>query len=102
VVPPHDEAAVADALNDMLDRAKTDWTPAFEPLTSEFAWDSVVQPLRHYCLTGRYAPDRQDRTPFSEQQRGLFAQALYLWSTEGLGPMLSRAWKFLRLKAAGF
>ena len=79
-----------------------EWAPAFAPLRDEFSWHIVAEPLRRYCLSGHYAPDREDRTPVAEQQRGPFAQAMYLWSTEGLGPMLTRAWKFLRLKAAGF
>jgi len=102
VVPPHDEAAVAEALIAMLARPRAEWAPAFAPLKDEFSWTTVAEPLRRYCLSGRYAPDREDRAPVAEQQRGPFAQALYLWSTEGLGPMLNRAWKFLRLKAAGF
>jgi glycosyltransferase involved in cell wall biosynthesis len=101
VVPPHDAAAVAAALNAMLDRPKADWAPAFAPLPAEFSWNKVVEPLRQYALTGRYAPDRGEREPIV-RQRGPLAQALYLWSTEGFRPMLVRAWQFLRLKRAGF
>jgi glycosyltransferase involved in cell wall biosynthesis len=101
VVPPHDVNAVAAALNAMLDRPKAEWSPAFAPLPAEFAWEHVAEPLRRYCLSGSYAPDRRERDPV-EKQRGPFAQALYLWGTEGFGPMLSRAWQFLRLKRAGF
>jgi glycosyltransferase involved in cell wall biosynthesis len=104
VVPPDDPAAVSAALDAMLERPKLAWAPAFDPLPAEFEWNQVVEPLRRYCLAGAYAADRPEREPPAPPapQRGPLAQAMYLWGTVGFKTMLARAWKVLRLKAAGF
>ncbi|MCC6192152.1 MAG: glycosyltransferase [Anaerolineales bacterium] len=102
VVPPFDEAAIAAALGDMLSRPKSAWAPAFAPLAERFSWQRVVEPLRHYCLAGQSAPDRAPRRVEQPVQRTGLRQALYLWSTEGFGTMLSRGLRYLRLRLSGY
>jgi GT2 family glycosyltransferase/glycosyltransferase involved in cell wall biosynthesis len=99
VVSPFDVEAVARALNDILDRPKEAWAPAFDPLLERFRWSRVVKPLERYCLEGGYAPDRQQRAappaPAAQPYSG-WARALYIWRTDGLKALLHRAWRHLQ------
>ena len=99
VVPQFNVQAVAEALIEILDHPKGDWTPAFEPLIERFRWSKVVQPLERYCLEGGYAPDRQQRAappqPASNPYSG-WARALYILRTDGPGALLHRAWRHLQ------
>lgn len=99
VVPPFDTEAVAAGLNSLLDKAKSDWAPAFEPLFELYRWSNVVAPLKKYCLEGGYAPDRQERIVTSQPEqvsRSNFARALYILQTEGLRVLLHRAWRYFQ------
>ena len=100
VVPPFDVEAVAKSLNAILDRPKTSWAPAFEPLQGMLRWSQVVKPLLAYCLNGTYAPDREERiasivAQAAGQVRG-FARARYIWRTEGKRAFFHRLWRHLQ------
>lgn len=102
VVPPHDPAAVAQALIELLDRPKAEWAPAFEPLMSRFRWKQVVQPLLEYCQRGAYAPDRATRFPQAAPAAGAppvqtrWARAMFIWRTEGTRALLHRTWRYIQ------
>ena len=108
VVPPLDVAAVAEALNDLLDQPKQEWAPNFEPMWEQFVWSQVVSPLRQYCLQGQPAPDRvSSHSSVTLPQQGTFgrlranlARARYIWRTEGLRILLHRIWRYLQWRAS--
>jgi glycosyltransferase involved in cell wall biosynthesis len=66
VVPPGDEAAVAVALLELLDRPdlRAELAPRFARVAATLTWDRAVEPLVAYCRAPRRAPDR---APASEQ-----------------------------------
>ncbi len=99
VVPPFEPDAVSAGLNLLLDKQKTDFAPAFEPLFLRHRWSRVVEPLLRYCLQGGYAPDRQERSIQAEPEpanRSNLARAIYIFRTEGLKALLHRAWRHLQ------
>jgi glycosyltransferase involved in cell wall biosynthesis len=61
VVPPLDPEAVAQALNEILSRPKSDWSAAFKAYAEEVRWSKVVEPIRRYCFANVPAPDRVRR-----------------------------------------
>ncbi len=102
VVPPFNIEAVTSSLLRLLAKDKEDWRPAFEPLIERFGWAKVVEPLKGYCLTGGYAPDRTIRgtepgpvgsAPISYNP---WARAVYIWRTEGVKALLHRGWRYLQ------
>jgi glycosyltransferase involved in cell wall biosynthesis len=62
VVPTADVDATARALNELLDKPRQSWQPGFQTIRQALSWSNVVEPLRQYCLNGKYAPDRVQRT----------------------------------------
>ena len=101
VVPPFDVDAVARSLIAILDRPKSAWAPAFEPLRETFQWSQVVQPLLRYCLEGGYAPDRQDRGappahPSGNGTASHLARAWHIWHTEGGRMLMHRVWRHIQ------
>lgn len=101
VVPPFDAGAVARGLAEILDRPKSAWAPAFEPLRFSLEWSQVVQPLLRYCLEGDLAPDRLDREapappPSPDSTAGRLARARTIWRTEGARVFFHRAWRYLQ------
>lgn len=99
VVPPFNAEAAAAGLDSLLDKAKSDWAPAFEPLFELYRWSNVVAPLKKYCLEGGYAPDRQERIVTSQPEqvsRSNFARALFILQTEGLRVLLHRVWRYFQ------
>jgi GT2 family glycosyltransferase len=109
IAPEGDAAGVAAALNALLDQPKAAFAAAFEPLMARFAWPVVVQPLLHYCRTGKLAPDRLDRrapvdaaSPAgpSPLERSRLVRALYIWRTEGTRAVLHRVWRYVQWRMA--
>jgi glycosyltransferase involved in cell wall biosynthesis len=101
VVPPFDAGAVAAGLAEILDRPKSAWAPAFEPLRASLEWTQVVQPLLRYCLEGERAPDRLERDvpasqPSPGSTAGRLARARVIWRTEGTRMLLHRVWRHLQ------
>ncbi len=91
-VPPLDVEAVSQAIAQMLERPKSSWASAFDPLRESLSWSQVVEPLRRYCLQAEYAPDRQIRklvTP-AVVKRGKLARVIEIWRTEGSRELLHR------------
>ena len=87
-----DVEAVAQAIAQMLERPKSSWASAFDPLRESLSWSQVVEPLRRYCLHAEYAPDRQIRklvTP-TLVKRGKLARVIEIWRTEGSRELLHR------------
>ena len=103
VVPPHDPAAVSQALLRILAKSKDAWQPAFAPLKKHMTWQAVVAPLRRYCLEGGYAPDRDGRTPADEIGQATtlswaVSRLVYLLRTGGWKTVLHRGWRFIQWK----
>ncbi len=101
VVPPFNPDAVAAALGHLLDRQKTEWQTAFDPLIERFHWQEVVEPLRRYCLEGGYAADRQERVAVQASTSipapySLRARAVYIWRTEGAKALIHRGWRYIQ------
>jgi GT2 family glycosyltransferase/glycosyltransferase involved in cell wall biosynthesis len=104
VIPPFEPGAAARALIDLLDRPKTDFAPAFEPLLEQYRWERVAAPLLRFCLTGRPAPDR-DLARASAGASGQtissgLARAGYIWRKEGAAALLRRSWRRLQRETA--
>lgn len=106
VVPPLNVEALEQVLGEMLEKPKSAWASAFEPLRESFCWSQVVLPLRRYCLHGEYAPDRQMRsglaTPVATkgQQPGRLSKALYIWHREGFRAVWRRIWQRIQSRVA--
>ena len=105
VVPQFDVDAVAAGLNAILDRPKSDWAPAFEPLRETMTWTQAVKPLLKYCLEGAYAPDRLERlpppaAPAPAGPAGRLARARHIWRTEGKRVLLHRIWRYIQWRLA--
>lgn len=101
VVPEFDVQAVANGLNQILDMPKEKWAPAFKPLQEKLSWPEAVEPLRQYCLQGRYAPDRLERGGEEEQSltpgwRGALKRARQIWRTEGTRALMHRGWRYIQ------
>jgi len=102
VVPPGDVNAVARGLNELLSKPKEAWLDAFLPLYERFNWSRVVEPLRHYCLTGEAAPDhtargeRQVETKLRDSWTGWLARARTIWRLQGGRMLLHRVWRYLQ------
>jgi glycosyltransferase involved in cell wall biosynthesis len=99
VVPPFDVAAVASALNILLQRPKSEWRDSFDPLLTRFRWSNVVEPLRRYCITGSYASDREQRDPqivFAPTIYNRWSRAVYIWRTEGIRAMIHRSLRYIQ------
>ncbi len=102
VVPPFDPQAVSRALVRLLAKNKSAWQPAFEPLIERFSWPKVVAPLKAYCLTGGYAPDRQERgaalaaASAAPPAYSPWARAVVIWRTEGVKALFHRGWRYLQ------
>lgn len=101
VVPPFDVDAVAAGLNNILDKPKSIWMPAFEPLRQTMTWTQAVKPLLHYCREGGYAPDRLERippeaTPATAGPASRLARARHIWHTEGKRVLLHRIWRYMQ------
>lgn len=59
VVPPDDPAALAAALEAVLERGgRPAFAPAFERARQSFRWSRVIQPLLDFCLAPALAPDK--------------------------------------------
>ena len=102
VVPPLDVEALAQTLGEMLEKPKSRWASAFEPLQASFCWSQVVEPLRRYCLDGEYAPDREMRSSLTtpvvakKQLGSKLLKAFYIWQTQGFRALLHRLWRRIR------
>ena len=95
VVPEADEAAVAAALIDLLDRPKDAFADAFSPLLERFTWPQVVAPLRRYCLEGDFAPDRLERNTALPAD-SLLRQGWQIWRAAGTRAFAHRVWRYLQ------
>lgn len=105
VVPPLDVEAVAQALTEMLDKPKSEWSAAFAPLRQSMSWFQMVEPLKRYCLQGGYASDRQarDRTSPCEsrqEEKIPLTRAVYIWKTAGFRILLHRAKRYIQWRLA--
>ena len=98
VVPESDPEAVAVALNELLSHPRDALASAFEPLLERFSWSQVVEPLRHYCLMGDYAPDRADRNGLGDLSfpESRWRQAWVLWRTQGTRALFHRMWRYVQ------
>jgi glycosyltransferase involved in cell wall biosynthesis/GT2 family glycosyltransferase len=66
VVPPDDSAAVASAIESLLDAPDAAARSARIAATrASLAWSRVVEPLREFCAAPRHAPDRRGDAWFS-------------------------------------
>ncbi len=101
VVPPFDVEAVANGLNQLLERPKAAWASAFEPLRETLSWPQVVKPLKRYCLEGGYAADRKERKNPSAGRQGagmmnLLSLSWQLWRKEGMRSLYHRVIQYFR------
>lgn len=60
-VPVEDEAAMATAILDVLERAE-EIAPRVLEAAEDFSWETTLAPLLAYCRDPHYAADRLDRT----------------------------------------
>jgi hypothetical protein len=113
VVPPGDDAAVADALLALLARPalRAEWAPRFARVAAGLTWDRAVAPLVAYCRAPRRAPDRAAAleptgrlTPalaralgHTRGARGAVAEISYVVRPTPWWRLPLRAWYFLRL-----
>jgi glycosyltransferase involved in cell wall biosynthesis len=74
VVPPSDEAAVAAALLELLERPtlRAELAPRFARVAATLTWDRAVEPLAAYCRAPHAAPDK---TPAAEKAPAVAAGA---------------------------
>jgi GT2 family glycosyltransferase/glycosyltransferase involved in cell wall biosynthesis len=104
VVPPFNARGVTEGLLQLLEKPKTHWSANFEPLHSQLAWASVIQPLVRYCLEGSYAPDRMDRLPVApvdlHGEIGWLSRAGMIWRHEGFRALVYRGWRYLQWRLA--
>ena len=69
--------------------------PPDSPVKANADRQANANALRHYCLEGAYAADHPSRVNSTRRHRGTFSRALDMWRTQGLRPMLNRAWTVL-------
>ena len=105
VVPPRDVDAVANALKILLERPKSGWAPAFEPVMTAFSWSRLVAPLERYYREGDYAPDRLDRPEPPDELASatlsdLLARARFIRRREGWRAVLHRLWRYIQWRLA--
>jgi len=101
VVSELDVIQVEESLSQLLEKPKTFWAAAFDPLHQELTWSRVVAPLLQYCLEGVYAPDRMDRGGDTNRLPSpgpgeLLSRARYIWRVEGTRAFFHRLWRYLQ------
>ena len=103
VIPPHDEAAAAEALCTLLAQPKAAYTANFDALHARYRWSRVVQPLLEYCLHGTPAPDQPRRTGSAGKNLSStlpwhwrFSRAWFILRHEGLSPLLHRLGRYIQ------
>lgn len=103
VVPEHNPEAVTQALLRILGRSREDWKSIFAPIKQIMTWQAVTEPLRRYCLSSAYAPDRQDRSKSHVKERSssfrwALGRIMFLMRSGGLRAVLHRGWRFIQWK----
>ena len=88
IVPAGDVAAVAQALDELLDQPKAALAERFKPLRERYRWRRQVLPLRDYCLRGSYAADRWQRQPLLApppvEEPTMANRVAWVWRNQGL------------------
>lgn len=94
-VPAGDAAAVAHALNELLNNPKGALAERFGPLRDRYRWRRQVLPLRDYCLRGSYAADRGQRQPLlappPAEQPTMANRIAWVWRNQGFRGLGRRA-----------
>ena len=103
VIPPHNEAAAAEALCALLALPKTTFSANFDALNELYQWPRVVQPLLEYCLHGTPAPDQPRNAgstgkhlPSRLPWHWRFSRAWFILRHEGLSPLLHRLGRYIQ------
>jgi len=58
LVDYEDEAGVAEAILELLERPRETWADCFEYARQELTWEKAAKPLIEFCRSPRYAADR--------------------------------------------
>jgi glycosyltransferase involved in cell wall biosynthesis len=106
-VPPHDAAAVSEALIEVLSRPKQAWYVDFDGLATKLHWRQVAEPLHRFCLEGENAADRAliaKGMPDSNRPNwnNLYYRAVYILKNQGLRMLLHRIWRYFQWRLAQF
>lgn len=107
VVAPNDQKGVEQALLSTLSRPKVSWSAQFDTFGDDFTWGKVAAPLKKYCLTGTYAPDRIKRMRSRDSRRKSgdllrlrWARARFIYRTEGWRGLSHRLWRYVQREIA--
>lgn len=107
-VLPADERSLVEALLEVLTTPRDKWHHGFDEIHKQMNWKVQVEPLRKFCLTRKYAADRNENREAREEKyiwvpepQSKIKEALLIYATQGWKALLKKViihlrWLFLR------